>query len=715
MRLELASPARLTRLFRPRSVALVGATDNSRWSLNTYENLKQFGFLGPVYLIHPRNAVVHGARAYRSLADLPKRPDLIYVMVPTGAVAEVLEEAGRLGIGQAVVLTAGFSEMGPAGARLEAAILEVGLRYNMCVLGPNGNGFINAKDNIVPYGLLVMPPLRSGPVGIVLQSGALASTALAFARDHAIGISLLVSMGNEMMVSATDVMEYLIDDPATRVIALFLESIRDAKAFRRAAERAFRAGKPLVALKVGKSPVSQRTALAHTGALVGNDLVNAAAFRQLGVIRVDSLEDLLLTAGFMGTHPPLPGRRMGVITPSGGASDLIADRADEEGLQLPDFSPRVGERLRAILPPFATVHNPLDVTGYVVVDPGLTLRALGAVIDDPEFDFLLTFATLPPARSSAPERYQATMAALGELKAKADKPVLVATQTLSDISDAAADMAAASGIHVLGGIEHGLGVIGRAVWWSEQRRRALDAADMRPAPYQAPLPQDPAGTWGEWTSRQLLAQAGIPVAPAVLARSPHEARVMAERLGGPVVLKVASDDVLHKSDMGGVALNLPVSEVEAMAEEILIRTRRAVPSARLDGVLVQPMREGGQELLVSVSRDPAWGLVLTVALGGIWVEIFQDRALRVLPVTPAEIRAMVEELRGSRALKGGRGQPAANLERVAKVVSSVAELALGLGDRLDLLEINPLWIRGSEVEVLDALMVWRDPAQEEAQ
>ncbi len=707
---------RLDGLFRPHSVALVGATDNSRWSLNTFQNLQQCGFSGPVYLVHPRHRHVHGQRAYASLQELPERPDLLYVMVPADVVTGVIKEAGEMGIHYAVVLTAGFSETGPEGARLEAHLHLLALRYDMIILGPNGNGFINSQAGIVPYGLLVTPPLRRGPVGLILQSGALASTALGFARNHAIGLSLLVSMGNEMMVACTDVMEYLIDDPATRVIALFLESIRDAGAFRHAAQRAFQAGKPVVALKVGKSSVSQRTAMAHTGALVGNDAVNAAALRQFGVIRVESVEDLLLTAGFLGSAPPLTGTRMGVITPSGGASDIVADRADEEGLQLPDFSPGVKARLRTVVPSFATLHNPLDVTGYVVVDPSLTRRALEVAVDDENFDFLLTFVTLPTHRSPNPERFRAAFRALGELKAKANKPLLAATETLTDIPELAQEMIEAADIQVLGGIEHGLRVLRRAVWWHQRRRLATEEVG---PPRRVLLdlgPQRPEGVWGEWRARHLLEAAGIPVTPAALARNPQECRMIAERIGYPVVLKIASDEVVHKSDVGGVVLDIRDPEaVEGAAEDLLRRLRNAALGANIEGILIEPMRRQGHELLVSLSRDPGWGVVLTVALGGIWVEIFQDRAIRVLPVSRGEVRVMLDELRGSRVLKGGRGQPQADVERLTDVIFSLGQLAESLGDHLDTLEINPLWVSGHTIEVLDALIVWRQPSQEEAQ
>ncbi|HLZ62193.1 MAG TPA: CoA-binding protein, partial [Ktedonosporobacter sp.] len=396
------SAERLRRFFRPQSIALVGATDNSRWSIYTFENLKTYGFPGPIYLIHPIREIVHGARAYKTLHDLPEPVDLAFVMVPTSRVFSIVQEGAELGTKNFVILTSGFSEMGEEGAKLEHELLAFAQEHGLTLLGPNGNGFINVTDQITPYGLPITPPLKAGPVGVVLQSGALASAVLTFAQGHGIGLSLMVSMGNETMISVTDVVDYLLEDESTRSVALFLESIRHADELRRVAEKARSLRKTIVAFKIGSSEASSRAALAHTGALVGNNRVNDAALSQLGIIRVSSLEDLLTTAGLAGYTAPLPGRRMGVVTPSGGACDIISDLAEEAGLELPDFAPETVERLQAILPPFSTCHNPLDVTGYIVVDSTIQQRSLEVVVNDPNIDFVLNLMGTEGSRAPTP-------------------------------------------------------------------------------------------------------------------------------------------------------------------------------------------------------------------------------------------------------------------------------------------------------------------------
>src|SRR5215469_9304450 len=393
---------RLHAFFRPRSIAMVGATDNSRWSVYTFENLKNFKFPGPIYLVNPNHEYVHGQHALKTLREIPGPVVLAFIMVPTHLVYSIVTTGVEMGITQFVVLTSGFSETAAEGAKLEQDLFTFAQERGLTLLGPNGNGFINVVDGITPYGLPIAPPLNAGPVGVVLQSGALASAVLAFAQAHAIGLSLLVSMGNESMISVTDVVDYLLEDESTRSIALFLESIRHPEELYRVADKARERQKPIVVLKTGRSEASSRSALAHTGALVGNDTVIDAALRQLGILRVHSLEDLLITAGLAGYTGPLPGCRMGVVTPSGGACGILSDLAQDEGIILPDFAPETMERLQAVLPPFSTVRNPLDVTGYVVVDGTLQRRALEVVVDDPNIDFVLNLVSIDGMRQLTP-------------------------------------------------------------------------------------------------------------------------------------------------------------------------------------------------------------------------------------------------------------------------------------------------------------------------
>lgn len=703
------SPEQLRQFFRPRSIALVGATDNSRWSIYTYENLRNYSFPGAIYLVNPNREIVHGQQAYKTLRDLPEVVDLAFVMVSTPRVLSIIQEAAELGTKNFVILTSGFSEMGEEGTRLEREILTFAQLHGLILLGPNGNGFINITNQITPYGLPIMPPLKSGPVGVVLQSGALASAVLSYAQGHGIGLSLLVAMGNETMISVTDVVDYLLEEESTRSVALFLESIRHPDELRRVAEKARSLRKTIVALKIGSSEASSRTAMAHTGALVGNNAVNDAALRQLGIIRVSSLEDLLTTAGLAGYTEPLPGRRMGVVTPSGGACDLISDLAEEAGLELPDFAPETVEKLQAILPAFSTCHNPLDVTGYIVVDSSIQQRSLEVVVNDPNIDFVLNLTATEGGREPTPEMLALMLPTYDNLNRvirESPCPVLLTSNTCMDLSPMAKLVVERTGMHWTAGMEHGVRAIGRFLWWSEFIRSAPVRAETETPPTIL-HDQSFKGNWSEAQARTLLKQVGIPIVPGKLATSADEAAQVAREVGLPVALKVQSPQLPHKSDVGGVALNL-VSE-EAVREEfksMMQRVKTRQPDAEIEGILVSPMRSVGLELLVGVVRDELWGLVLTVGLGGVWTEILKDTAVRVLPVRYDEIEKMLGELRGAQLLRGARGQEGVDIQAVSEVIYRISTLALALGPQLNALEINPLLVKGSRIEALDVLMNW---------
>jgi acyl-CoA synthetase (NDP forming) len=701
----------LRELFSPRAIALVGATDKSGWSVNTHLNLRVHEFGGPVYLVNPRTEVVHGERAHRSLSDLPGPVDLAYVMVPTAAVLDVLREGAAAGIRAFVILTAGFGETGPEGARREAEIMAFAAERGLTVLGPNGNGYINAGAGITPYGLPIPVPLLRGPVGVVLQSGGLASAVLSLAQARNLGISLLVSMGNESMLSVTDVVDHLVDDPATRVIALFLESIRQPAEFAAAARRALAAGKPVVALKVGRSDTARHTAQAHTGALTGDDAVIDSVFRSLGVVRVRSLEDLIITSGVLAeltkgdlaqgglAQAPLAGNRLGVVTPSGGASEIIADRAEDEGLALPPFAPATAEALKAMLPAFADVANPLDVTGYVVVDRTLLGRALEIVVTDPGLDVVLLLADPLRDEPADPALARALFEANARRIAGSPRPVVVVSNALTDITPVGRRLLADSGYpYVAGGIEHGMTAIGAAVRWSRARREVLAPAP--PPPAFAPLsPPGATGIWAEDRAAGFLASQGVPMVPSRPAGDEAAAVAAAGGLGYPVVVKAAG--LAHKSDTGGVRLNLGDG---AAVRRAYREVRSAAGTA---DVLVQPYRTGGVELICGIVRDPAWGLMLAVGLGGIWVEVLRDAALRPLPLSPGAVIGALRELRGVAVLDGARGAPRADLAAVADVITRIAAVAAALGDRLESLEVNPLLVRGDQAEALDALITWR--------
>jgi acyl-CoA synthetase (NDP forming) len=710
-RRRLATPDRLREFFRPRSVALVGASDGSGWGRFIVDSLGTAGFTGALRMVHPTRPTAFDLPTVPSLRALDEPVDLAYVLAPTRAVEGVLDDAAAAGIRNAIVLASGYGDGGGAeGRALERRLVERAVELDITLLGPNCLGFVNAAGSVAPFGLGIVPPLRRGPVGIVLQSGALTSNVLAFARVHQVGISLLTSMGNEAVITTADVVEHLISDDDCRVIGLFLESVRDAPRFTALAAAALAAGKPIVALKVGRTEAGQRTALAHTGAVAGDDAVVDAAFRQYGVIRVDSLEELLVTCGLFGSGQVPRGRRMGVVTASGGACDIIADRSTDEGIAIPEFGPTTTERLRAVLPPFAAARNPLDVTGVILADrasaqAGLGDVALNAVVEDPGVDFVFNMVALPAVPPPDPSVIERRVAAIAATRDRSPVPIVNFTATCTDLSPYAQSLLDAHGLHALGGIEFGLRAVRHALRWHEARQQP---PPVRP-PAAASIPSGlPTGSWSEARGRELLAAGGVPLVPAELVVDADAAVAAAERFGGPVALKVCSAEITHKSDVGGVALGVGgpgvagADEVRAAFARVLAAGRAV--TAAVDGVLVSPMRPPATELFVGVTVDPSFGPVLAVGLGGVFVEVLHDVALRLLPVDPAQVRRMLGELRGSAVLGGARGTRAADLDRVAEVVTKIADAAAGLGPALQTLEINPLRVDGDDVEALDVLV-----------
>jgi acetate---CoA ligase (ADP-forming) len=711
------TPECLREFFAPRSLAVVGASDTSGWAQFILASSAVTGFGGPLIPVHPRHETVFGRPAVRSLRDLTEPVDLAFVMVPTHAVPDVIDDAAAAGVRNAVVLASGYREAGPEGLARQDRLVEQAARHDVLLLGPNCLGFLNTHASAGPFALSVPPPLRPGPVGIALQSGALASAMLAFARSRAIGVSTVVTMGNESMISTADVLGYLADDEQTRVICLFLEEISEPDRFAHAAGQAAEAGKPVVVLKTGSSPAGQLAALAHTGSVAGDDAVVDAVLRQLGVIRVTSIEELLSAAGLLGYDRWPRGRRMGVLTASGGACGLIADRASEQDIKIPPFAARTVAAIKPHLPAFADARNPLDVTGYVLANPRVTAltaidHALDAAVADPGLDFVLFCGvTVPEVRP--PDERLARLAServrwLAERIASAPIPVIPMGTTCVDVSGYARDLLVKHGVHLLGGVDLGMRALGHALRWLENRPAAINqaATTSHPAATNRANQVTAIHPWSEAAARDLLASCAVPLVPAELVTSAEAATRAARRLGSPVALKVCSAQITHKSDIGGVALGVHGDAQVRNAYRRVLAAGQTVPGAVVDGVLVTPMRVGGVELLVGVTVDRAFGPVLAVGLGGVWVELLADTSLRVLPVTTDDVKHMLGELRGSPLLRGARGTRPADLDVLAQVVKNEGDAALSIPDgSLRALEINPLWVNGDQIEALDVLVV----------
>ncbi len=689
-------------VLNPRSIAIIGASERSRWSQTIVANLEQTGYGGAIHLVNPKGGMVHGRQAVENCSALAGEIDLGIVMVTHAAVGNVLRDLAAAGAGSAMILTSGFAETGPEGAELQCELVEIARSSGIRLLGPNSLGFINLAENVWAWAAPVRPPSKNDGVAILSQSGATALFLASLAHEQDVGLSHVIATGNEADIDSTSFLDHLVEHPAVRSIAMFLETIREPVAFIRSARKALAKGKPIVALKVGASEVTARSAEAHTGALVGDDRVFEGICRQYGIIRVDSVEDLLVTADIAARTGVLRPGGLAVLSNSGGICEIAADRADACGLFLPEVSAQTAETLRALIPGYGTPHNPLDLTGGV--DPAGTeaiVRALGE--QDDYAAVLCPYYPVPVTEEQKSDRLTALHDGLARGLNAIAVPGLLVSYANTVTSDLSRGIVADSDIpyHACG-LDRAITALAGISRWSERVRSNSGVATSSHSPSPAT-----ARPRSEYEALRFLASHGAPVVEARMAGSPEEASQAAIDIGEPVAVKISSPDIAHKSDIGGVCLNVDGGTAAAAAyREVTEAARRRMPEAKVEGAIVSPMRGRGIDLFVGCSRDAQWGPVLAVGMGGVWVEVLQDVSLRLLPVDEIEVRRMLGELKGRALLDGQRGVPAADLDVVAKAIVAIADAALAAGPDLAAMDVNPLWVHGDHVEALDALFDW---------
>ncbi len=705
---RLERRARIEAMLNPSSLALVGATESSAWSAALVGNLREHGYEGRLHLVNPRHDTQFGMPCHPTVSAIGEPVDCAYVMTGIDAVPSVIDDLGAAGARSAVLLTAGYRETGAEGAARELALVAQCERSGIVLQGPNCLGFVNYRRRIAAYALPVPAPLLPGRIGLLTQSGALLLHLHRLAQHRAIGISHLVSSGNEAMLDAGDFIDHLLDDPGTAVIGALLESIRDPRRFLAVADRALRLGKPLVVLKVGGSPAGARSASAHTGALAVEDRVVDAIFRQKGVVRVRSLEELVETSALLAAGRLPEGRRVAMLTASGGACGVLADLAQGTRLEVPDFGPATKAALAEILPGFGTPQNPLDTTGLIVQEMGLLPRSFAAIAADPAFDSVLVVWDPPRDEGLNRERTESRLAAVAEAVRSSPIPAFLTSYVAGELTAFGRDAVLRHQVHFANGMALAVKALDAAVGYVEIRRQLLTKGVPTP---RAPLAQLPGkGALSERESLRLLARYGVPVPVERIARSPLEAARHAREAGFPVVVKVSSPDIPHKTEVGAVRLGLLTAEEASTAyRDVLATAALNAPGARIDGVLVTRQIFPVVELIAGIVADPQFGPLLLVGLGGIFVEVLDDFALRMPPIDFDDAVDMLGELRGKAMLEGARGTPRADLHAAAACLVRLGRMAVDLGARLAALDVNPLFVLADGEGVLagDALVVLR--------
>ncbi|MBX6363794.1 MAG: acetate--CoA ligase family protein, partial [Gemmatimonadetes bacterium] len=689
-------------VLRPRTIAVVGAS-RSRDTIGhkVLANLVDQGFTGAVYPVNPRAAAIRSMKAYPTVGAIPDPVDMAVVCVPKEHVLEVAEDCGRAGVRGLVVISAGFCEVGPEGAARERELLAIVRRHGMRMVGPNCMGVLNADPRYSMNATFApaMPPF--GGAGFVSQSGALGLSVLDYAREYGIGISQFVSIGNKPDVSGNDVLEYWEDDPTIEVILMYVENFGNPRRFLEIASRITKR-KPIVVVKSGRSAVGARAATSHTGALAASDLAVGALLEQAGVLRAASIEELFDTAMAFGSRSLPRSRRTAVLTNSGGPGILAADALEHRGLDVVELAPSTTEALRPLFPAEASLRNPLDMIASAT--PAGYRAALAALLGDDGVDAALAIF-VPPLGVRQEEVAEAIVAAAAT---RPDKPVLAVLMGREGLPAGRAELhrARIPAYIFPESAARALAALNRQREWTERpvsRPRPLPGIDVAAA--RAIV--DRALAEGRASLRspealELLAAYGIPITAMAFASSEDDAVAAATRLGFPVVMKVVSGDIEHKTDVGGVEVGIPGPDDARRAyRDLLARVAARVPGARIDGVLVQRMIRGGIETIAGINRERLFGPLLMFGLGGIYVEALRDVVFRVAPIGTLDADDMLAGIRAARILQGTRGRPPADRAALADALLRLSQLAVDIPE-IQELDANPLLAFEHGIVAVDA-------------
>ncbi len=684
-------------VFVPQSVAVVGASsDPDRIGGRLLRFLLEAKFEGTIYPVNKSGAAeIQGLPAFASVRDIPGNVDQAVIVVPAPGVESAVAESIAKGVKCVVVLTSGFAELGEEGRAAQDKIVAMCHQAGVRMLGPNSLGLLNvdtryfATFSTVLYGL--QP--RSGVISLATQSGAFGSCAYGMATLRGLGLSKIIATGNEADIDVAECIDYLAEDPQTKVICAALESCRDGQRLRSALLKAAAAGKPVLVMKVGRTELGAAAASTHTGSLAGNDAVFDAVFQECGAYRPSSIEEMLDIAYYCTVTGRLPpNNALGIITGSGGIGVLMADHAGELNLTMPPLPPEGAEASKALLP-FAVAANPLDMTAQVTSVPDGVPRTIEIMLAHGSYGTV--FAYLAHV-GLAPDRFASTIDRLAELRLQYPHKDLVLVMLSVPAST---EKLEAIGIPVFADPSRAMKAMGAAANMAAQRNRL----------YVMPTEKSVASKLSDVNTEQgaklALKMAGLPVLIEKVCPTAKLASEFASEIGFPVVAKIASPDILHKTEMGGVLLNLQDADaVQAGFEKLMARAQQHAPNAQIDGVLITPMVKGGIETILGVQVDPTFGPMILFGAGGTAVELFKDVALASAPLSPASASALIEKVKSTALLRGWRGSPVADEAAVVNALCRLSEFAMAHADLLQSVDINPLLVQQKGAVCLDAVI-----------
>ena len=694
----------LTKLLKPRSVTVIGASEKNGFGGDVCRNILTYvEDRSRVYFVHPKRETVFGVPCYKTVSDIPDTIDLMVICTSQKTVVPLLREGAQKGCGGAVVFASGYGEVGTEeGRQNEAELIAAAKELNIAVMGPNCAGYVNYVDNVQAFAFISAKRDRRGSVGVVSQSGQLC---LSMMDDPGTRFSYIISAGNGKIVQMEDYMEFLVDDEDTKVVSIYIEGVKDANKFADALKKAAEKRKPVVILKAGRSAKGGAIAASHTGSLSGSDASFDAVLKKFGAIRVDDLEELIAMSLMLSTLKKIPEKAtFASMNLSGGETGICADVGSLNGIEYPDFTPETLASLKEQLPDYASPNNPLDMTASLSYDADAYAGALRTVMDDPNVGMVLIGYTLllEIADPAIHYMYEGIEKVVRE-KGDACKPIAMIPFAENTRNPGYQEKLFKIGVPVLP----------PPVYAFKMLRHLADFIAYRPEEKTlelaagTPSSQD-SYALSEHDSKVELGKYGIAVPEEIIAKSVEEAVAFAESMDEPLVMKIESADILHKSDVGGVKLNIRGGEAaKAAYEAIMTSVTEKRPDAVINGILMVPMLKSGVEMILGVNNDPQFGPMVMVGMGGVFVEVFKDVALYPAPVSEAEAMEMLRSLKAFKLLNGYRGSEKCDLQALCQTIAGVSRFASENRDHLKELDINPLFVypEGEGVGVADALIV----------
>ncbi len=707
-------------MLHPRNIVLIGATDKpGNYAERIWTNLIKYKFAGGLYPVNAKRETIWGVPCYKDFASLPDKPDHVLVLVPARFVVQVLRDAAAAGARSATIVTSGFSELQDDESQkladeLKQAVRETGL----AVTGPNCLGNLSAGENLFTNIDDRIVTMEAGPVDIDGQSGAIVMGIRQALEDRGVGVGYMVTTGNETGLETPDLMAYFAADPSVRVIVVYLEGVRNTKVFREACKAARGAGKPVIALKLGSSEGGRAAAMAHTGALAGSIETFDAISTREGVIRVRGLDELIETTEcFVHAEPP-KSNRLAAVSLSGGKRGLLIDAFHSAGLNFAPLSKNATEKLAKMLGPGSIVGNPLDAGFAAVVDPSVYMESIKIMIDDPDTDIVIIDSELPKAPHELRER---NLRIVNDMAGAVSKPVVyISAMSIGFTEFTKGLRKSLPHIAVMQGLDRAVGAIKSLIDYASLRKEVPDIVSSSKASARAMLEKTLKGANGaaaldEVASKKLLKAYGIPVSQEEIAQTATEAVKIARKIGFPVVAKVVSADILHKSDIGGVVLNInSPAEVKKAFSDITARVRKLKGKPKLEGILIAQHVKADLELVVGAALDAEMGPVVLFGTGGVDIELMKDVALAGAPLDTAEAKALIGRTKAGIKLKGYRGKPALHEASAVKALVGLSNLMADAGDRIASIDVNPFLINTRQGVAVDGLIVLNNAAAKHA-